>query len=198
KMRVGAEGTTREGIANDDHGTRPGGGTIVGHKAAAQCRPHTQDFKIVAGSNGAGELLRVATAERGFEKRLVGEQTGQDVILVAISQVFGMREKRRFAVDIAVDLSMKKLIHGDYLLRGRNGEEAEGNAIENGEDADVEADAEGNDDDRGSTEPRVLREDPRGVAQVAEELLDGGEGPHSACDFFCAREVAEGAAGSVA
>ena len=76
-------------------------------------------------------------------------------------------------------------------------ERAQEESVDDAEDDDVCADAEGEDEDGDSGEGAILAEGAEGVAQILRESFDHGEAPGVTMNFFGllrAAELREGAA----
>lgn len=120
-------------------------------------------------------MLRMRATHAHLDERRIGQKASKDVILVAVSPVFGIREEAGVLTDIAVDGALELAVglrDGDDLLRVGNGEEPQSSAIQNGEDAGVQPDAERQGKDGYGGESRVLPERASTESQVAQKILE--------------------------
>src|SRR5215472_6410594 len=118
--------------------------------------------------------------------------------VLAIVLVFGVREKSGLAVRGAPKLTMKNLVHTDDLLRLWNGQKLQRNAIEHRENTRVHSDPERDCQDGDHREPGILRQRPRAVAEVMNDLFKPGPAPGVAGLFLEECGITECTHGGVA
>ncbi len=100
-------------------------------------------------------------------------------------------------MDIAVNFTGEELVDADNLIGSGNGEEFERDAVEDGEDAGVDADAESDGEDGDEREAGIFGERAGAVAEVLGELFEPDPAPAFAGFFFQRRGISEEAHGGV-
>ena len=107
------------------------------------------------------KLLGPIAGERDRKKRRVGRQSRQHVIVVPVIPVLPPGEETRGAMHIATSNGAKGLVDADDPARARHWEGAQRDAVQHGEDAGVDADAERNGNHSYGGETRILAQRAR-------------------------------------
>src|SRR2546429_7476909 len=84
-----------------------------------------QNFEIVASGCGPQKPLQLAAGKGCFDKRLVGQETRKDLIVIAVVEVFRVGEHAGFPVSVALELSMENLVHAHDLFCAGNREQTQ-------------------------------------------------------------------------
>ena len=99
----------------------------------------------------------------------MGRKAGEDVVLVAVGGVLGIGEVGFGAMDIAVAQALHHLVDGDDFARVVDGQGAQRDGIEEGEDGRIHADAEGESEHGDQREAGGFAKHAKAVAKVLQE-----------------------------
>ena len=99
-----------------------------------------QHVEIVARSKRPNQMLRMRAAHVHLDEGRIGKKAAKDVVLVAVSRVFGIRKEARVLADIAVDGTLQLAIglrdsYDFFCIRNR--EQSQSGAIQNRENTSV-------------------------------------------------------------
>src|SRR5438874_11991810 len=108
-----------------------------------------------------------------------------------IDFVFGVGKHPRLAVNVAPELAVESLILADNLVRAGNGQQLQRHSVQHRKKSGVHPDSQRDRQNRHRRKPRILRQRPRSVPQIAPSAFQRDKTPRFPARFLDARDVAE-------
>ena len=165
--RLAVEPPPPQAVADHGHGVRPRRDVVARGEEAAKRRPHAEHVEVVAGGDDADDELGLAgRIHAGHDPAPGGQPALERAAAVAQLGVLGIRQD---AAPVPGDL--------DEALRLADRERPEERGAHQAEDGGIRPDAEGEREDGGGGEPRVVPERARPVAQVARQAGEDAPRP---------------------
>src|SRR6266567_3649343 len=115
------------------------------------------------------------------------------MIVFAVLEVLGIRKPPGIVMNgtVASSVEMENLVYTYNLLRARNREQAERQAVQNREDADIDSHSQGDGQYRGYRESWAAPQSTRAETKVLKQLLEPHNAPHFMRLLFHMRDIAE-------
>jgi len=174
--RIAVEMTLKPGVADDGHRSGAGGAVVGFGESAAEGGRDTQDGEVVAGDQIDAEQFerRAGDGSVGAELDAAhGGDAGKGLGPAFEFAIEGVGEERPALVGQSVGAAHRSAVaEEDKLLRILDGQRAEHDGVEQGEDGGVGADAEGERKQGHEGEAGALGEGAAAEAQVGEEVVE--------------------------
>ena len=136
---------------------------FFGEKSAAENRFDAENIEIVSGNEKAPSALVVAVVAQAGNDNSVNEQSGKDVVSIAVVLVIQVRLKGE------ISAVMQRAVDFDQLRRLLHRQWPEQNSVNKAKDRSVRAYAERKRNDRENGERRMFEQLANTVANVAKQ-----------------------------
>ena len=161
-LRIAAEQTHPETIADHGHGRGARARVLLRPEAPAHHGFHTQSREVIAGDDLAHEQLRIAPAGQVHGDRRVKEQGREDGVVVAVVLVIRIGTKQKPGV---------ARVRGKHSRQGGRFPHRQGtqkDRVQQGENGGVRADSQRERHDGYQCEAAVFRQRSKAVAQIVQ------------------------------
>ncbi len=139
-----------------------------------------QDIEIVAGRDGSQDLPHVHIPKGCFNVRLIGHQIREDMIVIAVVQIFRVGESARIVMNKPVpsSLKMEELVYAYQLLRARNRKRPQRQTVQHRENTDIDSDAQRDSHYSSYRKTWAAPQRANTKANILKQLLQPHNAPH--------------------
>src|SRR6266851_2063851 len=168
---IGTEAPLPQSIADHNDCMRVWCPILFGKKRAPDQRFYAEDVKVIARNDGSPHTLRLLAAPQIKRQHLVGDQTGEDLILVAVVQVVDVGRRQGGVVACCAP-------YLDQFFRLLNARQrCQKDCLDPGEDGRVRANAQSQREHHRKSEPWSAPKQPYAVSHVLPKVFHHGYYP---------------------